>query len=209
MSGVRAFEEHAERYDDWFDRHEAAYLSELAALQSLRRQPGVDLEVGIGTGRFAEPLKVPFGIDPSFNMLQYAVKRGIRVGCAVGEALPFRDGTFDTVLLVTTICFVDDPEAVMREVRRVLKRDGKVIIGFIDRTSVLGRRYVTIKDETIFYKDARFSSADDIDGLLTTAGFGARTWAQTLIEPLSETMKVEPVHSGYGDGAFVVVRAGI
>jgi hypothetical protein len=44
------------RYDDWFERHRAAYLSELLAIRALLPWEGRGLEIGVGTGRFAGPL---------------------------------------------------------------------------------------------------------------------------------------------------------
>ena len=52
-----------------------------------------------------------------------------------------------------------------------------------------------------------FFSADEVDELLSETGFGERTWRQTLTKPLSETVEVEPSRSGFGDAAFVAVRA--
>ena len=57
------------------------------------------------------------------------------------EVLPFRDGRFDTVLFVTTICFVDDVKLALREAYRVLKGGGHVVIGFVDGESPLGKLY--------------------------------------------------------------------
>jgi SAM-dependent methyltransferase len=120
---------------------------------------GRGLEIGVGSGRFAAPLGVEFGIDPAAEMLAYARARGVRVACAVAEALPFADAAFDYALVVTTICFVDDAAAMLAEARRVLKPGGELVIGFIDRTSDLGRHYLAHREENVFYRDARFYSA--------------------------------------------------
>lgn len=207
VTKVLPFETHTERYEGWFARHEAAYRSELLALRTLLPRPGLGLEVGVGTGRFAEPLGVPVGLDPSPRMLQRARKRGIKVVLGVAEALPFRDSLFDHVLIVTTICFVDDARLMLLETRRVLKPQGTVVIGFIDRTSHLGQHYLTHKNESVFYREAVFFSASEVDRLLANTGFGARTWLQTLFKPLAKTTDIEAPRPGFGEGAFVAVRA--
>jgi ubiquinone/menaquinone biosynthesis C-methylase UbiE len=206
MTKVFPFETETERYERWFIRHQAAYSSELLALRTVLPHPDLGLEVGVGTGRFAKPLGVPIGIDPSLQMLRRARERGIKVVLGVAEALPFRNAVFDDVLIVTTICFVDDAELMLKEANRVLKPTGTVTIGFIDRTSNLGQHYLKHKDESVFYREAVFFSASEVDRLLANTGFATRTWLQTLSRPLLKTTEVEAPRTGFGDGAFVVVR---
>jgi len=129
------------------------------------------------------------------------------VARAVAEALPFGDATFDYALAVTTLCFVDDAAAMLDEARRVLRPGGELVIGFIDRASGLGRRYAAHQAENVFYRDAKFRSADEVEHLLRESAFAAPAWVQTLSAPPEETVEVEGLREGRGDGAFVVVRA--
>jgi len=206
MARTQPFEAHTARYEHWFSRHDLAYRSELRALAPLVGRPARALEVGVGTGRFAQPLGIGVGLDPSPQMLEVARRRGIAVVRGVAEALPFGDVAFDLVLVVTTICFVDDAGHMLREVRRVLVPGGAVVIGFIDRTSRLGRHYETHRQENVFYRDATFYSADEVAHLLEDNGFRAHTWTQTLRRPLGEPTEVEVPGPGTGQGAFVAVR---
>ena len=77
MARIAPFEGHTRRYERWFAQHEAAHLSELRVLRELLPDPGLALEIGVGTGRFAEPLGIGVGIDPSLRMLEQARRRGI------------------------------------------------------------------------------------------------------------------------------------
>jgi SAM-dependent methyltransferase len=206
-SRVAPFVRHHARYDDWFERHRAAYVSELLAVRALLPRSGRGLEIGVGTGRFAAPLGVEFGIDPAAEMLDYAQARGVRVACAVAEKLPFAHAAFDYALIVTTICFVDDATAMLAEAHRVLKPGAELVIGFIDRTSGLGRHYLVHQAENVFYREAKFYSADEVDRLLRDTGFAEPIWAQTLSAPLDEIREIEPLRAGRGQGAFVVVKA--
>jgi SAM-dependent methyltransferase len=201
------FIHHHRRYDDWFERHRAAYLSELLAVRALLPLEGQGLEIGVGTGRFAGPLGVKFGIDPAGETLSYARARGVTVARAVAEALPFADAVFDHALVITTICFVDDARAMLREIARVLRPEGKVIIGLIDRESALGKDYVAHQAENVFYREATFYSAAEVEVLLKDTGFSHVIWGQTLSTPLAETHEIEPMRAGTGRGAFLVVRA--
>ena len=75
MARTAPFESNHQRYDVWFDRHAAAYQSELRAVRALLPRQGLGLSIGVGTGRFAAPLGVQIGIDPAREVLNYAEKR--------------------------------------------------------------------------------------------------------------------------------------
>jgi len=100
----------------------------LAALADGGR-PGADADVGTGTGRNL-PL-FPAGtfvvaVDPSLFALRRARRRapGAAVTAASVEALPFRDGVFDTIASSLAFCSVADPARGLAEVRRVLRPSG-------------------------------------------------------------------------------------
>jgi hypothetical protein len=76
---------------------------------------------------------------------------------------------------VTTICFVDDPEAILFETRQVLKRGAPLVIGFVDRASQLGQQFLIHQAENIFYRKARFYSASEVGKLLRKLGFVEQT----------------------------------
>jgi len=189
----------------WFAKHDGAYYSELLAVRAMLPWRGVGLEIGVGTGRFAAPLGVRFGVDPSAEMLKYASRRGLTVAQGTAEKLPFGDDSFDYALVVTTICFVDDARAMLTEAQRVLKQGGRLVIGLIDRNSNIGKSYLAHQEENIFYREAKFYSAAEVERLLYEAGFSEPVWGQTLYRRLDETREIEPLRPGYGQGAFVVV----
>lgn len=207
MPRTAPFEIHHECYEAWFPRHEAAYTSELLALRPFVPWEGRGLEIGVGSGRFAAPLGVQTGLDPSPAMLAHAAARGIDVVQGVAEALPFADGSFDHALVVTTLCFVDSVAAMLAETRRVLAPGGRLVIGFIDRASVAGRHHLARQAESVFYREASFYSAAEVERLLCRAGFDVSARAQTLSRPLSETREIEPLQAGHGRGAFAIVAA--
>jgi len=140
-------------------------------------------------------------------MLTYALERGISCVQAIAEALSFKDGVLDYALVVTTICFVDDPKAILTETHRVLKPGAALVVGFIDRSSALGRHYLAHQDESVFYREATFYTASEVGKLLRDTGFFDHAWGQVLSKPLNDIQELEPIRAGLGQGGFVLVRA--
>jgi SAM-dependent methyltransferase len=201
------FEAHSGRYDRWFQRHEAAYHSELLAIRALLPWKGRGLEIGVGTGRFAAPLGVQVGLDPALAMLARAGQRQIKVVQGIAEALPFVEGVFDRALMVVVLSFLDDAKAGLLEIRRVLRPGGVLVLGFIDHGCPAGRDYLARHAHKVFFRDATFFSAAEVDGLLKKTGFHDLCWVQTLCRRPEEMTEIEPLQPGHGDGAFVAVRA--
>lgn len=207
MRNITPFEDHAGTYDDWFSANRFAHESELRAVRHLLPRGGSVVEVGVGTGRFAGELGIALGVEPSISMRRIARERGVSVIGGKAEALPFRDGRFDFVLMVTTLCFFDDVERSLREAHRILKPAGSLVIGFIDRDSPLGKTYEERKTGSLFYRQATFHSASEVAGFLEDAGFRTMVFAQTIFRDPGGMDEADPVREGYGEGCFVVVRA--
>jgi SAM-dependent methyltransferase len=206
MPKIAPFEKHAGRYDEWFETNRFACQSELRAVRSLLPPRGIGVEIGVGTGRFAAPLGLQIGVEPSTAMAMVARQRGIQVVEAVAEALPFMDGAFDFALMVTTLCFLDNVRVSFREAHRVLRCRGSFLIGFIDLESPLGHVYQRHKNESPFYAEARFYSVQEVVSSMESAGFKGFAFAQTVFQDLQRLQGPETVGQGYGEGSFVVLR---
>jgi len=95
------------------------------------------LEVGVGTGKnmlyYPDDVHVT-AIDLSERMLSLAHRRAKRLRLSVelfqmdAQALAFPSDTFDTVVATFVFCSVPDPVIGLRELGRVCKRDGKIIL---------------------------------------------------------------------------------
>lgn len=205
MARIGPFEEHTERYEDWFEDHPWVYQAELRAVKSLLPANGHGVEIGVGSGRFAAPLGIKTGVEPSPRMGKIAKEQGIRVLDGVAENLPFGDAEFDFVLMVTVICFVDDIDLSIKEAARILKPGGHLLVGFVDRKSPVGRIYLKHKEQSAFYKDADFFSVPEIQKAMEKQGFGDFQFRQTVSQGVAETTQDEPVLQGYGQGSFVVL----
>ena len=101
----------------------------------VRDAVGRTLELGVGTGLnfpLYRHVRSLVGIDPDPHMLRRAWARAVRARVpiclvrAVGETLPFRGAVFDTVVSTLVFATIPEPLAAAREVRRVLKPDGRL-----------------------------------------------------------------------------------
>jgi ubiquinone/menaquinone biosynthesis C-methylase UbiE len=166
------FEEYAGDYDSWFDEHNMVYQAQLRMLR--RAVPGFQrgLEVGVGSGRFAVPLKITYGIDPSRNLARMAKHRGVEVTCAEAEHLPFRTGSFDFVLMMTVICFLESVPQAFQETYRVLGPGGTFITGFIEAGGEIFQQYRHEPIKGRFLRFATFRTCDEVSGFFKDAGFG-------------------------------------
>ena len=135
---MNPFDIEANSYDEWFDSPtgRAIFSQELACLRELiGKAEGRWLEVGVGTGRFAQALGIREGIDPSLAALSYASNRGIRTQLGYAENLPYSQNSFDGILMVVTLCFLADPVKAFDQCRRVLKDEGRLIVGLVPTES--------------------------------------------------------------------------
>jgi len=202
---IAIFDKNTLEYDQWYLKHSAVYQSEILAIQQAIPQHKTGIEIGVGTGRFAKPLKIEFGVEPSENMARVAEQRGITVYKASAEKLPIDNATFDFVLMVTTVCFLSDIPKSFSEVHRILKPNGEIILAIIDKNSELGKKYEKEKSSNKFYQDAHFHSTEELTAILQQSHFQNFQYWQTLIK-LNEN-EIEKPEKGYGKGSFVVIKA--
>jgi len=103
----------------------------------LRRAAGKVLEIAAGTGKnlryYSRDCQLT-AVDLSPAMLEVARKRANRLGLYIpflvmdAEALAFPDQSFDTVVSSLTVCTFPDPVAALREMARVCRADGRILL---------------------------------------------------------------------------------
>ena len=201
-----------DKYDAWYDSEEGRplYESELACLRPLVEDaPRPILEVGVGTGRFAMHFPDVTGIDPSLNSLRIAEKRGVKTVHGYGENLPFGDETFGCILIIVTLCFVERPLDVLREAKRVLRKEGNIIIGLVPKDSPWGNSYEEKKRAGhSFYSNARFYTLKDVENMLQVAGLKISRIRSTLLQRPDEPRRFEEPQEGHINGAgFLCIEA--
>lgn len=121
--------------------------------------------------------------------------------------MPFESEHFDFALMVTTLCFVENPQAVLTEVHRILKAAASLVLAIIDKETGLGKAYEAMKSSSKFYADASLYSTSEVLDLLHQAGFNQFRICQTIFSHPDLMTTPDPVIDGYGEGAFVVIAS--
>lgn len=206
------FDELAEEYDAWYDSAEGMiiYECELLCLTSLIKSVSFPmLEIGVGTGRFAMHFDDIIGVDPSANVLKIAKSRGIKTLQASGEDLPFDNETFKYILIIVTLCFAEDPLAMLKEAKRVMSSDGSIIIGLVPKDSPWGLLYEDKKEKGHpFYSHSKFYTLQEIEAFLKSLGMQITEISSTLLQRPDEARRIELPVQGYVKGAgFICIEA--
>jgi ubiquinone/menaquinone biosynthesis C-methylase UbiE len=205
------FDNLALEYDNWFEQEGAhIFAIEVRAFEEvLDSLPKPWLEIGVGSGRFAKALGIEIGIDPSAKLLELAIKRGIKVIQGKGEQHLFRPGSFASVFLIVTLCFVDSPSEVLKETYRVLAPRGKLVLGLVLKDSPWGQFYEEMKKQGHrFYKHATFYKYDEVSTILEEAGFSITNVVSTLFQKPGKVEHMELPQKGLlPDAGFVIIIA--
>jgi len=209
---VSPFDELASEYDAWFDKEGSRiFFIEVKAFQELLsklRKPW--LEIGVGSGRFAQALGIETGVDPSTKLVEMARNRGINAFVARGEQQLFDGESFGTVFLIVTICFLDSPLDVLKEANRILIPGGKIVLGLVLKESPWGRFYQQKKAEGHrFYKYSTFYRCDEVVKILVQMGFMTERVISTLFQKPEGVLHIEEPKEGYfPDAGFTIIMAG-
>jgi SAM-dependent methyltransferase len=147
------------------------------------------VEIGFGNGReiprvLSQAADVTyFGLDISDTMVAEArefnataVHAGrVTIVCGTSSAIPADAKSFDKAIALNTIYFWPDPIASLRELRRVLRAEGRLVLGALAPWSAEGR--------AVFQHGFRFYKEPELRDLLTQAGF-----VRVFIDMINETV---------------------
>jgi len=139
------------------------------------------LGVGCGDGILAVELSRRgadvMGVDASEAMVAAATARAVaedpraEFERAEADALPFPDDTFDVVTAVTVLCFIDDTDRAVREMVRVLRPGGRLVLGELGRISLWALlRQIKGWFGSATWRAAHFRTAGELSALAERAG---------------------------------------
>jgi ubiquinone/menaquinone biosynthesis C-methylase UbiE len=215
------FDEWPEKYDQWFTTPIGTLVKKYEAelvLDLLKPGPGeIILDAGCGTGVFTVDIlsfnSHVVGIDISLPMLMRAAQktRGYDFQTVLADIshLPFSKNVFDKVISVTALEFIEDAKGALKELFRVTKGGGCIVVATLNSLSPwAARRKAEAKKEHSLFRKAIFRSPDELRSLALVG---------SVIKTAVHFQKEEdPVHApeierqgqrkGLNTGAFVAVR---
>lgn len=155
---------------------------------------GKVLDVGCGDGEFAHELArrgaTVTGIDASAAMIETAKSRArqhnadITFQVAVAEHLPFPAERFDVVTAITILCFVEDAAPVFREIARVLRPGGRLVIGELGKWSTwAAARRIRAWLGSRLWRQGRFRTANELRSLAEKAGLVVKSVRGAIYYP--------------------------
>lgn len=231
-----------DEYDAWYETPLGSLCDRLEkeTIFEVFKPKGFILDIGCGTGNYTIELyslspgerDVPapegfnrgvrvIGIDASFDMVSFAKNKIVSKGfkplfvVANAEDMPFKSNIFDAALSVTALCFIKEPERVIKEAHMVLKPEGVFALGELNKFSywTFLRRLKGLFKESV-YKKARFFSIKTLTDMLNKTGFKDLQGSSCLYFPpinSSGFLKAYRFFENIGkaffpkNGAFIVV----
>jgi ubiquinone/menaquinone biosynthesis C-methylase UbiE len=181
---MKLFDAWPEKYEQWFGspigRLVRAYEKELI-LELLRPEKGESiLDAGCGTGIFTSDILEAgasvVGLDISVPMLRLAGRKGMGYPFfrMVGDIvmLPFPEGVFDKVVSVTALEFVEDAGKAFRELSRVTRPGGCIVVATLNSLSpwAARRKAEAQKKRESVFREAVFRSPDEMRALMPVNG---------------------------------------
>jgi demethylmenaquinone methyltransferase/2-methoxy-6-polyprenyl-1,4-benzoquinol methylase len=159
--------------------------SDISVIREVASLPtrGWLLDVGGGTGRVSSAIRDLVDevviADVSFGMLDRADRSALKPVCGGSESLPFADGTFERVIMVDALHHVIDQAHTSREMFRVLKPGGVLVIEEPD-IRTFGVKLIALAEKLLLMR-SHFLKPDEItrlfvDGEISTRAKDGTAW---------------------------------
>lgn len=160
------------------------------------------------------------GVDGSDKMIELAEDARLKFQnskvefiCANGETLPFEDNTFDAIVMDRVLEFTQNPEVVIKELSRILKKDGVLIAGITNWENAFGRAWGGFVDgKRVLYpkREAKIIKLSDNNVLkYRCCSLGPpeeRTYYITFDSPQNIERLVDVINGDYVDVALKVIE---
>ncbi len=231
MSDKQKFDGYAAKYDEWFMKNENLFISELKLFKKVLGDilGKKLLSVGCGSGLFESYIDNSNieGIEPSEDMGQIAIKRGVNVikfGLIEDVELP--DEEYDIIYFNGSSSYMEDLSPVYEKCLRALKKEGKLILLDVPKESAFGFMYLLGKSlntydheflegampelpyPLAFAASGVWHTTEEKINVIKNLGITKFSFYQTLVKnPLYTNEEPEEVIEGYKSGGYVAIIA--
>lgn len=217
---TQLFDEWPEIYDRWFTTPIGSLVKQYEAeliLDLLKPKQGeVILDAGCGTGIFTLDIlsvgSTVIGLDISLPMLIHAREKlkGHPFRIVLGDilTLPFREGYFDKVVSVTAVEFIKDAKGAVKELFRVTKGGGHIVLATLNSLSPwASRRNTEARERHTIFERAIFRSPDELHSLSSVKGVAKTAIHFQKEESMDRAVRIEQEgkRKNLKTGAFVAV----
>ncbi|NMM81600.1 hypothetical protein B2J86_11820 [Acidovorax sp. SRB_14] len=131
-----------------------------------RRLTGVALDIGCGIGDMLAFRPGTVGVDVNARTVEYCRQRGLDAHHMQPDTLPFQTSTIDSALLDNVLEHIAEPERLLREVLRVVRPGGRLLVGV---PGILG--WHSDLDHKIFYDEENIQSCLEKHGFIHVETF--------------------------------------
>jgi SAM-dependent methyltransferase len=213
----------AEKHEEWLRREPGRTVlsieKEILYRVWFPLSPQKVLEIGCGAGHFLEWFSQQghqaTGIDPSPSMLRLARKRlpkRVHLHHGYAEDLPFENNEFDTVAIITSLEFVENPAEALREATRVARNH--LLLGVLNKYSLITlQHYFQCLWKVSIYRRAHFFSVFELWRLIrrVLCGHAPLRWRTCLSLPLwslscFQSIEKSPYFQWHPFGHFIAMR---
>jgi ubiquinone/menaquinone biosynthesis C-methylase UbiE len=190
LSRMKANKEKTQLFDGWSEAYDRWFTTPIGSLvkkyegQLIRdllepKQGEIILDAGCGTGVFTRDILLSgsrvIGLDISSPMLIRARKKlkefPFQMVLADMLNLPFSESSFDKVVSVTAVEFIEDAREAVGELFRVTKKGGYIVVGTLNRLSTwASSRIAKAKEKHTIFEKAIFRSPDELRSLASVEG---------------------------------------
>ncbi len=223
------FDGYAAQYDTWFISNENLFRSELALFKKAigDYQGKRMLSVGCGSGLFESMIDSSNieGIEPSQDMGQIAVKRGVNViAYSTIEEVELESEAYDIIYFNGSSSYLEELEPVYAKCKAALKEGGRLILLDVPKESAFGFMYLLAKAVGTFDHESLngvmpacpypiglvtagvWHSSEEKIEVLKKIGMKNFNYYQTLQKnPMYTNDEVEEVSEGYRSGGYVAI----
>ena len=212
MSIPETMDGHSTKYNSLPENNSFVFQSEIVAIRGMLPESveRIGLTVGSDADLYDAALGLNGGIERFLQLPGNETDRGNEIREDEIDRPQYSDMQFDFILMILPVLSHENLFITMKEAYRILKADGSLLVGFMDRDHLNGRPHTSQENARSLYKQPTQPAAYKVEKIineLIKAGFRDLEFKQTLFGNPDRVISIQQPRNGYGKGSFVVIGA--